>query len=364
MTRAVSASPWYRDTAHAAGIPPAVAQRALEWLVELQGDDVPAEVRQAWTQWRAAHPDHERAWRRVEAVNGRLRPLSSVLNSAIAKAALLAPSMHQGHAEHPAGPAHPGPAAHSPPSGHRRRAIKALAVLGCTSGAAWITCEYAPWREWASDYRTAIGERRTLVLSDGSRVMLNTGSAIDVRFNAQERRIRLVSGEIFIATAPDPAPGKRPFLVESAEGTAQALGTEYTVRRLDGCTEVGVYKGAVRVRPRADSGGGLDVQAGYAATYTPQAIAVPRPIEENSIAWKDGFIVARGMRLDDFIAELGRYSTRALSCDPRIAALRVSGSFPLRDIEQVLRTVGMTVGARLEIQRRFWGRTAARLVPA
>lgn len=334
----MSVSPWYRDTPHAAGIPPEVAERALEWLVELQGDEVPDDVRQAWTRWRGAHPDHERAWQRIEAVNGKLQPLASTLNATIAQAALLAPR-----------------------SPRRRRAIKTLAALVFAAGAAWSVEEYAPWRVWTSDYRTVVGERRALLLADGTRLVLNTGSAIDVRFNARERRIRLIAGEIFIATAADRAAPARPFLVETVEGTAQALGTEYAVRRLDEGTEIGVFKGAVRIRPRGGDDRAADLQAGYTALCTARQVTAPRQVQESSVAWKDGFIVARGMRLDDFIAELARYSADALSCDPRIAGLRVSGSFPLRDIDQVLRTVGMTVGAQLEIHTRFWGRKAMRL---
>ena len=336
----MSLSPWYRDTPDAAGIPVEVAQRALEWLVELQGEAVSAQAREEWARWRRSHPDHERAWQRIEAVGGKLRPLASPLNSAVARASLLTPDAA------------------------RRRAIKTLAAMALSGGVAWGIGEYAPWREWTSDYRTAVGERRTLLLADGTRLALNTGSAIDVRYTAQERRIQLVAGEIFIATAPDPALAPRPFLVETAEGTAQALGTEYAVRRQDDGTEIGVFNGTVRIRPREEGGRTFDVQAGYAAAYTARAITAPHPVDESRIAWKDGFIVARGMRLDDFIAELGRYSPQLLSCDPRIAGLRVSGSFPLRDVDQILRTVGTTVDARLEIHTRFWGRRLTRLVPA
>ncbi|ANN65591.1 FecR family protein [Bordetella bronchialis] len=340
MKPALSASPWYRDTPDAAGIPPHVAERALEWLVDLQADDVCDARRREWLDWRRAHPDHERAWQRIEAVSGRLQPLASSMHAAIAQAALLAPE-----------------------SARRRRAIKTLAALLFAGGAAWGVREYAPWEIWRSDYRTAVGERRLLVLADGTRAMLNTGSAIDVRFDAAERRIRLVAGEIFIATAIDPASAPRPFLVETADGTAQALGTEYAVRRQEGETRIAVLQGAVRIRPRGDDRS-LDVQAGYAAAYTAMEITPPRQIDESSVAWKDGFLIAQGMRLDDFLMELGRYSAGSLSCAPSLAGLRVSGSFPLRDIDQVMRTVGTTLGAQLEIRTRLWGGRAIRLVPA
>ncbi|WP_235489528.1 FecR/PupR family sigma factor regulator [Achromobacter sp. DMS1] len=87
----MAASSWYRSTRDAAAVSPEVAERALEWLLELQGEPVPPETMQAWRRWRAAHPDHERAWRRIESVRGSLQPLASPLSAAAAQAAL-APS--------------------------------------------------------------------------------------------------------------------------------------------------------------------------------------------------------------------------------------------------------------------------------
>jgi transmembrane sensor len=75
---------------------------------------------------------------------------------------------------------------------------------------------------WVADYRTAIGEQREIILADGTRLWLNTASAINVYFNARERRIQLVTGEIFIATAKDT---RRPFQVDTAQGQLRALGT-------------------------------------------------------------------------------------------------------------------------------------------
>lgn len=331
MTRPLSASPWYRTTRDASALSPAVAQRALEWLVELQDDAVPPETVREWVCWRAAHPDHERAWLRIESVRGTLRPLASSGHAAIAQAALTAP-----------------------PSPHRRRALKAMGALAIASGASWSVGQYTPWREWTSDHRTGVGERRNLTLPDGTRLVLNTGSAIDVRFGATERRVTLISGEILIATAPEAGPTMHPFLVETPHGTARALGTEYAVRLLGDSTEVSVFQGAVQIRPRQDADHALTLQAGLCANYSAHGIGTPAAAAENRVAWKDGFIVASGMRLDDFIAELGRYSRDTLSCDPAVAGLRLSGSFPVNDIDKVLAALRATLDVRVDVQTRLW----------
>ncbi|MFC6312574.1 FecR/PupR family sigma factor regulator, partial [Paraburkholderia dipogonis] len=53
-----------------------VAMRAVVWWMELQsGKDTRAQ-QLALAQWRAEHPDHERAWQHICSVSGRLRNLT------------------------------------------------------------------------------------------------------------------------------------------------------------------------------------------------------------------------------------------------------------------------------------------------
>ncbi|WP_231602433.1 FecR domain-containing protein [Herbaspirillum chlorophenolicum] len=334
----MSASSWYQHTPDAATLPQHVAERALEWLVELQAQPVPPQTIAAWTRWRGEHADHERAWQRIESVRGRLQPLASPLNSAVAQAALA-----------PRG------------SPHRRQIIKGLVVAVFAGGTTWGVAQYTPWREWNADYRTAVGERRTLTLADGTQLMLNTGSAVNVGFSPAERRIRLIAGEILATTAKDAAP--RPFMIETVHGTAQALGTRYTVRQMADATEVRVFEGAVRIAPRHDAASSLVVQAGEQARFSATGIHAAGRADAALIGWTDGFIIARSMRLDDFIAELGRYSRDTLACDPAIADLRVSGSFPLDDIDKVIETLASTLDVQADTRHRFWGGRRIRMNP-
>lgn len=337
----MSAFPWYRSTSGVASVTPAVAQRALEWLVELQSDDVAPDVVEQWERWRAAHPEHERAWLRIESVRGRLQPFASPHTSAIAQAALVPPV-----------------------SEHRRRALKALSVLAVAGGAGWFAERSTPWREWSSDYRTRIGERRVLPLPDGTRLVLNTGSAINVAFSETERRIILIAGEILVSTAQENLPVHRPFLVETAYGAARALGTEYAVRQQDQSTQVSVFQGAVQIEPRDATAQTMILHAGECADYSARVVAPTGAADETRIAWKDGFIVARGMRLDAFLAELGRYSDDTLSCDPAVAGLRLSGSFPVNDIGKGLAALAVTLDLRVQTETPLWRRKVLHLAPA
>lgn len=326
--------------AGATAVPPHVARRAVEWLVALQAGPVSDPLRLEWARWRAADPLHEHAWQRIEALNGRMATLAAPATGAIAQAAL----------------------APRPP--RRRRALQALAVLCVAGGAAWSVERHTPWRQWTADLRTGIGERRALALADGTQLVLNTASAVDVRFDAYTRRLRLLAGEIAITTAR--APSARPFIVETAQGELQALGTRFVVRsETPQRTRIAVYEGAVRLRPRADPAAAVVLQAGEQASLTRDAAGGVQPVREDASAWIDGMLVAHDMPLADFLAELSRYSAHPLGCDPAVAALRVSGSYPVADVDRVLDVLSATLSLQVETVTRLWGRQTVRvqLVP-
>ncbi|WP_075256201.1 FecR domain-containing protein [Herbaspirillum camelliae] len=332
-------SSWYQPTADAAGVPPQVAERAVEWLLELQTQPLAPATLEAWEAWRRAHPDHERAWRRIESVRGRLQGLASPVNAAIAQAALT-------------------PA----PSGNRRQAIKTLALLVVGGSVAWGLSRTEPWQQWRADLRTGIGQQRRLVLEDGSQLALNTDTTVNLAFSAEERRLRLISGELLVTTGK--AGGGRPFLVETAQGLAYALGTRYAVRQREGRTEVSVWEGAVRLVPRQAAQEVLVLQAGQQAAFSAQGVGDVTTADETRMAWTDGVIVARGMRLDAFLAELGRYTTDRLNCAPSVGGVRISGSYPVADSDAVIATLAAALGLQAQLRQRFWGGRQWYLAPS
>lgn len=216
-------------------VPPQVAEQAVRWLVELQGGADDERLRQAWQRWRQAAPEHEQAWRHIEAVNQRLAGIGTPL----ALAAINAP--------------------HSP---QRRRALKTLLLVLAAGGSAWGLRESGSLQRWSADYATGVGERRRLALADGSRLELNSDTAVDVRFDAGERRLLLLRGEIQLSTGHDP----RPLHVYSAEGRLRPVGTRFDVRQFAGRTRVAVHEGAVQVENRA--GQGLLLPSGRQLTST------------------------------------------------------------------------------------------------
>lgn len=314
----------------------AVADQAAEWLTLLMSGEATDEHQQSWQQWRAAHPDHERAWKHIEAVTGRLKVMEP-------RAAYQALSPYA----KPAEPASPG----------RRKAINLLLWGGVVSTAGALTSRTQTWRQTVADYHTGTGEQRNVTLADGTRITLNTGTAINLHFDAQRRLVQLVAGEAMIVTGHALANGaadSRPFIVQTAEGHTQALGTRFMVRQLDGHTRVAVLESAVEVTP-ADAGGQSRVlRTGDRMSFTRTTCDAPTPLGEWDSAWTRGQIVADNLRLGDFIADLDRYRAGVVRCDPAVANLRLSGVFPLDDTSRILATLPKVLPVRLRSRTRYW----------
>ncbi|PMQ15376.1 putative RNA polymerase sigma factor FecI [Janthinobacterium sp. AD80] len=239
----------------------------------------------------------------------------------------------------------------------RRHAVKTLALLLACGASLYAFERRTPWRSWTADYRTGVNQRRVVTLADGTQLTLNTHSAVNVDYSGAQRQIQLLAGEIFIATGKDAA--QRPFFVGTPHGSLQALGTRFTVRLHDGYASAGVLEGAVAVLA-GDGGQRLVLHPGEGAHFD-SGSSHRQTLAPYGGAWLNGMLVARDMRLDDFLAELSRYSDHPLGCAPAIAGLRVSGSYPLADVDAIVDAVSASLQLRRNTVTRFWGRQVVRI---
>ncbi|MBB5367964.1 RNA polymerase sigma factor (sigma-70 family) [Janthinobacterium sp. K2Li3] len=239
----------------------------------------------------------------------------------------------------------------------RRQAIKSLCLLLFSGASLYALERQTPWRSWTADYRTGVNQRRVVMLADGTELTLNTNSAVNIEYSGEQRRIALLAGEIFIATGKDAV--RRPFFVNTPYGSLQALGTRFTVRLHDTYASAGVLEGAVAVLD-GDDGQRVVLHPGEGARY--DRVDVHRQaLPAYGGAWLNGMLVVRDMRLADFLAELSRYSAYPLACAPGLANLRVSGSYPLADVDAILDTLCASLQLRRDTVTRFWGHQMMRI---
>lgn len=311
-----------------AELSPRVLKQALEWLVTLWSREATEEQLQALARWRAADDEHERAWRYVERINDKFATAPPPLASRSLRSARTRVG--------------------------RRRVLQALCVLLVGGTATYSVRNSGLIQVRLADARTATGEIRDVVLDDGTRVTLNTASAINLRFTPEERRVQLVEGEVIVATAPDPAPMPRPFVVETAEGSIAPIGTRFGVRRRGDEAEVAVFEGSVLVRPRLDGVAAVRLDAGERAGLSAAAVTAIGPVDQFQDAWSRGTLVVERMRLADFLAELNRYRPGLIRCHRDVADLIVSGTYPLPDTDRILAALAWALPIRVRILSPYW----------
>jgi transmembrane sensor len=311
-------------------VDPRLVDEAAQWLARMHAGGFSEADASRWAQWRDQSPEHLRVWQSAQQLS---------LKFGAVPAGVGVPVLGR-----PRGLA------------NRRALFTTVAVLLGAPSVAWIGYRAVPWQSLGAEYRTAIGERRTIELADRSRTTLNTSTAIDVLFDATQRLVRQRSGEILIDTAPDTNPGlQRPFLVETPQGRLRALGTRFIVRvDEEGRSRLTVLAGAVEVSPARAAGMPVIVPAGRQMTFTADATGPLAPVATGAGAWTQGVLYAEEMRLADMLAEVARYRSGVLRCDPAVAQLRVSGVFQLDDTDRILAVLAQTLPVRVDARTRYW----------
>ena len=303
-----------------------VLDAAIAWQLSLDSGDGDLVAREAFSQWLASDEEHARAWRQLGLLDQRVSVASGP-----ARAALLQSR-----------------------EGIRRRVRKlgsGLASIALVCGLALLAGErYVPIHYWLADQRTATGEQRTLTLADGTRINLNTHSAIDVRFDEQRRLIVLQEGEILVETGHNDA---RPFYVQTRDGSLRALGTRFIVKREADATRLSVLQSAVGAQPEALAQEQI-FKAGEQVLMHSKGLGPLLAVTPGTDAWTRGMLVVDNARLGDVVAELGRYRSGYLGVDKRVADLRITGSFPLHDTTLALNALLPTLPVQIEQHTPWW----------
>lgn len=303
--------------------------RASDWLARLRGPDAERH-RPAFERWILENPDHAGAYESVRAAWG----LSDDIRYTPTGRARGLPDRL---------PAYRRVAPY---------AIAAAALLALAAGAFILIVQPSvtgPAAHMASDrFATAVGEIRTFTLADGSRITLDTDSAVEVVLTGTIRRLRLERGRARFDVAHDPG---RPFRVETGAGIVTARGTLFDVARLDGQVHVVLLRGAVDVEI---SSSGASRSTAHVERMRPgQQLTigrqVPAPVRAvvSEPKWPTGMLEFDGAPLRDVLAEANRYGSVPIRlADPALGELRVTGAYRAGDTAGLARILAATFGLR------------------
>jgi transmembrane sensor len=290
------------DERDAAPVDP-LTEEALEWLVRLHSGEETAADWNSYHDWKAADAAHAEAAQRAERMWSRLGPALSSRRTP-------------------------------------RNVIGALLLVACLAGGGAATGAFGPLSGWLADEVTGVGERRVVTLADGSTVMLDSSTSVDIAYSGVERRVILRDGQIFVSVAPNP---ERPFIVEARQGAVRALGTAFNVRTEDTGARVAVTEHAVRVTYAGKSS--VDVREGEGVGYAAGGLGKPGIVDTNDVtAWRHGEIVFDSRPLGEVAAELGRYRRgTVVFTDASLKDLPVTGVFSTTDAESFFAALELTL---------------------
>ena len=302
-----------------------LVDQAIQWMITLRFNVADDASTAAFERWLHTSAEHQQVWQRVATMNDEFSQLPAQVGRHALRGARQRIS--------------------------RREGLKLLGLVAGAAGLTWLGRDYTPLPALMADYRTATGERRWVALNDGSRIQLNSASAFDTAFNQERRLVQLRQGEILVNTGAD----NRPFWVQTRDGYLRALGTRLLVREDAQGTMLAVQQGTVAVFADNHAASARQViHPGEQVLFDRSGIHSPVANGLDPWAWSDGVISAHNMRLDAFLAELGRYRNGLLRCSEAVAGLRVSGTYQLDDTDQVLGLVAQSLKLDVTYRSRYW----------
>lgn len=179
-------------------------------------------------------------------------------------------------------------------------------------------------------YSTRTGEQRMIVLTDGSRVMLDTDTVIRVRLERHLRTISLDRGQAFFQVSGDP---QRPFIVTSGDTRVTAIGTRFDVRRTGDGARITLIEGRVAVEG-PDTEPKWRLRPGEQISTNAARPIVAKVDAERVTSWTTGRLIFEGTPVRAAVAEVNRYSDRKIELQAvTIADIPVSGAFDTGDVE-------------------------------
>lgn len=300
---------------------------AAEWDARLRAPDCSDAERDTFKRWRQESPENQKHFDELQTLLGGLRSAHEAPEIRSMREAALN--------------------AASPPTrrnytarywGLGAAAASVLALVLFYSGIRSFD-GLDPGRDSGPSYATAVGERSTINLEDGTVAILNTNTRLQVEYSAQERKVLLLQGQVLFDVEKEP---DRPFIVVAGEQRITAIGTVFDVRLYGQDVQVTLVEGVVEVVAEAPLGTNLNgpsaqpapvrLTAGQQLLTTALAsTSIPNVTEtdvERATVWREGRAFFEDTPLFEAVAEMNRYSTTEIVLDEAVLGMhRVNGMF-------------------------------------
>ncbi|THF67124.1 DUF4880 domain-containing protein [Pseudothauera nasutitermitis] len=322
-------------------------ETAAEWFLRRRDTPWTPDDEAAFADWLAADPAHRQAYTSLART---WDDLAHVQRPA------LAADTDAETADAPAGRYADTP---RPSPGRRMRRLPRLfgGLPAPAIATACIALIVGGWFAWdntprySAELATVHGQTEQLDLPDGSRIVVNMDSHLQVRYYPRRREIRLSHGEAFFHVEPGP---ERPFTVRTGSSEVRVVGTAFNVRAAPPRLVVKVLEGQVEVR--ADTSANrppirLAAQQGLVLDPVSRRYQTITLLADTIGDWRDGQLVFRRTRLAEVAEDLARYLGQPVNLHgDGIADLRVSGYAATRAPEAFLESLPDLLPVRVQRQ--------------
>jgi transmembrane sensor len=199
-------------------------------------------------------------------------------------------------------------------------------------------------------YSTAVGGRKAVTLSDGTRIELNTDTSLRIALKNDRRGVVLEKGEAFFQVTHD---ASRPFVVTVGNHRVTDLGTKFVIRREPGEVKVSLVEGRAQFENIGETASKPAVlMPGDIVIANARDFSVARkPLRElgETLAWRHGSLIFFHTSLAEAAKEINRYNEqKVVIADADAARLKINGTFPANDVRLFGRVAHVVLGVSVE----------------
>lgn len=204
-------------------------------------------------------------------------------------------------------------------------------------------------------YRTAYGEKKTILLADSSEIMLNANSALTLKksdFNKKNREV-WIEGEVYFDISPNRSDRKRrTFVVHANDVDVEVIGTKFNVNARRNTTKVALEEGKVQLNLGNQKRNPIIMEPGDYVAYSGMDNKFERKIVDpyEYSSWRNNVLFFNEVPLE-LIAQAveDHFGYKVHLMDFHLRQKKYKGAFPTDNLDVLLESLARSFDLRVDV---------------